>query len=481
MKKNLLFLTIITFSTSLFSQNITGLGNVSSFSGMLIPNAIVRISPGSDTNVVYEYVCDKNGNYTFNFAMSDSVYIFKVLPSIQTLQFTSTTENITLSNSDNGILFHKVVLTGNNGIRFTVVDTAGNPVSGTKVLLYDTKRKWRIDSCRLASPVYTDINGQVEINSLLPIEYWFNIKKTDSTNRFTVKNTDTIIDTTLITNITVPIRDLTQNEFYLCGLCDNKTWVTDSMVIYGISQPYNADSKLLSDGTWYDSNGNHGFWWFNEDETKLTYDYDSSSTNAGGSIVEATLIYLTDTSFAGDMTMLGLPVTYYMSAKYDTIALTLSAQDTIIYLDSNGQANITPDDLVINSDYCFTCDTTLSQSVFDNYDVGNVEVYVTLEDRCGNQAIDTITVTVMQANGVNVFLKSNINVYPNPANNFVVIESENERIESIAILDITGKFVKQQAINKEQCIINTKDLAQGIYFIKIITAEGIVTEKLLIK
>lgn len=370
--------------------------------------------------------------------------------------------------------------TNTNGIRFTIVDTSGNPVQGAKVLLYDTKQKWRVDSGAINTPVYTDLNGQVEISSLLPVEYWFNIRKGYLTNRFTVKNTAAAIDTTQVTNITITIRDLSQNEFYMCGPCDNKTWITDSMVIFGITQPYDADSKLLSDGTWFDSNGNHGFWWFNPGETTMTYDYDSSSANGGGSVVEATLIELTDSSFSGNMNMFGMPVTYYMSAQYDTISLQLSVPDTTIYLDSNGFAMITPDDLMINSGYCFTCTTSLSQSVFGISDIGNGEVAITTQDRCGNSVTDTFTVTIMEPLSVNERQTPVINLFPVPAADHVKIEC-TEKLIGIYLSDISGRLVLRQGLNDSHYSMNTAELKPGMYFVKIVTLQGSVVKKIIIE
>ncbi len=479
MKTYFLFLTVLVLNTAAISQNISGAGNVTSTTGIAVPNAVVKIAPVSDTSIVYEYVCDKNGNYSFDFVDIDTNYVFKISPSVQTLVFDTLSENITLSAGNNGMLSHQVNLSTGKGIRFTVVDTAGNPVAGAKVVVYDTKRKWRIDSCRTIKPVYTDINGQVEVNSLLPERYWFNIKKNYLTNRFTVK--DTVVDTTTITEVTVVIRDLTQNEFLLCGLCDNKTWITDSMVIFGVSQPYNADSKLLSDATWYDSNGNHGFWWFNQNETMLTYDYDSSSTNGAGSTVEATLIELTDSSFVGDMIMLGLPVTYYMSAVYDTVSLTLFVHDTVLYLDNNGLANISTEDLIIDASYCFNCDITLSRYDFDASNTGDVEVYAVMTDRCGNQAIDTFIVTIQQTASISDILRTGLNIFPNPANDFFVIKSDYDVIKSVYISTVDGRCAEYKIIDKQHCIINVSGYKPGIYFLKILTQKETVFSKLIVR
>jgi hypothetical protein len=482
MKIQILFLISFTFTISLFSQNKTGIGNVSDNAGILIPNAIVQISPSSDTTMIFEYVCDKNGNYSFDITLNDNVYILNILPSVQTLQFSHDEEYITLSNGNNEILFHTVELSGNNGINFTVTDTVGNPISGAKVMLYDTQSKWEIDSCRIAKAVYTDINGQVEINSLLPIKYWFNVINGYMTNRFTLDSTTTAIDTNNTTNITVVIRDLTLNEFYMCGSCDNKTWITDSIIVFGTTLPYDADTKLLSDGTWWDSNGRFGYWWFNSSETVMTYNYIDGTAN--GSIIDATNLTITDSTWVGDMLFNGLSVTYFMSVPYlDTITLDISVQDTTIYLNGNGIANITSDDLFINSGYCFTCNTTLSQYSFDINEIGDNEIYVTIEDRCGNSAVDTLTITIAEAitSTINELVKSNVNIYPNPSSDFVLIESKDDRIKRIELYTIDGVIVSHFVINTKQFTYNTSEIAKGIYVFKIYTTKGVVTKKIVVK
>ena len=481
MKIQILLFISFAFSVSIFSQNKTGIGNVSD-NGTLIPNAIVQISPVSDTTVTYEYICDKNGNYEFDITSNESTFTLNLFPSAQTLQFTHAEEIIKLKNGNNEILYHNVDLTGNHGIDFTVTDTLGNPVQGAKVMLYDSKIKWKTDSCRIAKPVYTDLNGHIEINSLLPIKYWFNVKQDFKTNRFTTGSTTAAIDTTNTTDITIQIRDLKQNEFYMCGLCDNKTWVTDSMIVFGITLPYDADTKLLSDATWWDSNGRFGYWWFNSDETVMTYNYTDGT--AGGTNTDATNLEITDSTWVGDMEFNGMQVRYFMSVHaLDTINLSIDVQDTTIYLNSNGTASITPDDLLIKSDYCFTCNATLSKSGFNANDIGKNEVYVTIEDRCGNYAIDTLTLTVKAAPaiGINEMIKSDISLYPNPASSFIIIESNDYKLKRIEVFSVNGVMIKSFVVNTRQFSYRTYDLNKGVYIVKIYTSKDVVTKKLILK
>jgi uncharacterized repeat protein (TIGR03803 family) len=68
--------------------------------------------------------------------------------------------------------------------------------------------------------------------------------------------------------------------------------------------------------------------------------------------------------------------------------------------------------------------------------------------------------------GINEMIISNKpNVYPNPASNYVIIESES-LINNIIITDAIGKVVYQQNLNSTKVEINTSALRNGIYHVK---------------
>ncbi len=84
------------------------------------------------------------------------------------------------------------------------------------------------------------------------------------------------------------------------------------------------------------------------------------------------------------------------------------------------------------------------------------------------------------ATGFNNELASAINIYPNPANEFVNIES-NEKIVSIEIYDVQGKLVYNSIINDFSFTLNVQELISNIYLVKIKTEDNVYQEKLLIK
>ena len=64
---------------------------------------------------------------------------------------------------------------------------------------------------------------------------------------------------------------------------------------------YPVDTDMFIDGRWLDSNGRLGLWWFNENETKIFYDYATS-----GAVVESRMISLTEELFKAEIDFFGI-------------------------------------------------------------------------------------------------------------------------------------------------------------------------------
>jgi hypothetical protein len=61
-----------------------------------------------------------------------------------------------------------------------------------------------------------------------------------------------------------------------------------------------------------------------------------------------------------------------------------------------------------------------------------------------------------------------ISIYPNPANDFTTLKSDNQ-IDYISITDFFGKEVYQKTTSKNTYLLRTKSLPSGVYFIRIIS------------
>lgn len=84
------------------------------------------------------------------------------------------------------------------------------------------------------------------------------------------------------------------------------------------------------------------------------------------------------------------------------------------------------------------------------------------------------------ATGFNNELKSIVNIFPNPANETVNIES-SEEIISIEIFDVQGKLIYDAKVNAYSTNLNVQEFKKNIYIVKIKTENKVYQEKLLIK
>ncbi len=69
--------------------------------------------------------------------------------------------------------------------------------------------------------------------------------------------------------------------------------------------------------------------------------------------------------------------------------------------------------------------------------------------------------------GIEELNAAGISVYPNPANDLLIINSANQLIGEIKIFDATGKLMRDQVINKNSLELNINEFNPGIYFIEI--------------
>ncbi len=81
--------------------------------------------------------------------------------------------------------------------------------------------------------------------------------------------------------------------------------------------------------------------------------------------------------------------------------------------------------------------------------------------------------------GVNTVKVSGVKIYPNPATNSVSI-SYKEMINSVSIMDISGKVVFQSNVNNTNFTISSLNLKQGMYLVNVATSNGNSIEKLVI-
>lgn len=104
-----------------------------------------------------------------------------------------------------------------------------------------------------------------------------------------------------------------------------------------------------------------------------------------------------------------------------------------------------------------------------SFSIGQLD-YLTASDSLGN-----ITQGLQQAYEILIIrgveeIDINLTLYPNPAADFVVLSVQNTNIQNMTYMlyDAQGKVIVSQKLNTNQTSISMADLANDIYFIKVL-------------
>lgn len=95
-----------------------------------------------------------------------------------------------------------------------------------------------------------------------------------------------------------------------------------------------------------------------------------------------------------------------------------------------------------------------------------------------NLYIDDISIDMTTAENERV-LSDNYYVFPNPCNDKIMVthNSQKNDLVNYEIIDLSGKKIKEISSNSLSTQILTKELARGMYFLKIISGKEVKTEK----
>ena len=77
-------------------------------------------------------------------------------------------------------------------------------------------------------------------------------------------------------------------------------------------------------------------------------------------------------------------------------------------------------------------------------------------------------------------IDESISVYPNPTNSIVTITSNNS-MQSVQLYDVQGRLLQTQIINNPSTTVDLSQQSNGIYFVKVVSDQGIKVEKVVKK
>lgn len=73
----------------------------------------------------------------------------------------------------------------------------------------------------------------------------------------------------------------------------------------------------------------------------------------------------------------------------------------------------------------------------------------------------------------------NLSIYPNPAEDKVIIESKG--ISQVRIFNMMGQEVLNRVVDQNRVVIDLASQPSGFYFIEVVSEQGLETSKLLKK
>jgi len=181
---------------------------------------------------------------------------------------------------------------------------------------------------------------------------------------------------------------------------------------------------------------------------------------------------------------------FYFLAESDMYTLTAADLGTMITLDLQSTV-----DLLVDSSYLVVVGSFGDGGATNDLVVGTSGVseaqttyYFDMTDQTWYYTTATPMIRLMT--GVNAINEvenvTSFGVYPNPASDKVAIEFElkNEANATIAITDLAGKTVYTQNVvnkaGKNTVSVNTSSFSNGVYVVNFTTANGVVTQKLVV-
>ncbi len=149
-------------------------------------------------------------------------------------------------------------------------------------------------------------------------------------------------------------------------------------------------------------------------------------------------------------------------------------RDSLLYLLTNaGIKVLNTNTLEIIKEYPFKFKLSLTNKIFYH----NGKIYVPTSDELGK--IYVWNDELLTSNQSNISDEPEIQVYPNPADGYVTIENTDNETMHCSLLNMAGyEILTRKGTSK--LTIETTEVPDGLYIVKLETAKGIRYSKILI-
>lgn len=126
-------------------------------------------------------------------------------------------------------------------------------------------------------------------------------------------------------------------------------------------------------------------------------------------------------------------------------------------------------------------DVTGGENYFEFMELDNAGNIITAGEEYANTNEDFLAVKYSSVIGMQeVFSDNDLAVYPNPADQSVVIVQESLENSELKIFDVMGKEIYQSIVIGHQSLIDVSKFENGIYFVQVSSANKTAAQKLII-
>ena len=189
-----------------------------------------------------------------------------------------------------------------------------------------------------------------------------------------------------------------------------------------------------------------------------TYTWSTGATSQTLEVLQTGLYELTVSHFCGDLTdAINIEVNPTPVVSFGT--------DTIFTVTNDLPVTLNPN--ATGTTYQWSDGSSNATAIAPDF--GTYSVTVTNQYGCAGEGSVVVTYKI----GVDeISLSDQISLYPNPLQNKLYISLDDLRVEEIRIYSSIGSFISQITNIESTVEVNTQNLSEGIYFVKILTKEN---------
>ena len=101
-----------------------------------------------------------------------------------------------------------------------------------------------------------------------------------------------------------------------------------------------------------------------------------------------------------------------------------------------------------------------------------------MQANCGDGNLSDWTQAInVTTTGIESWLENSVSLYPNPAKEYVDIRVDGDlNVSMMEVYDVYGKLINTVNVVDNPTRINVSGLADGMYFVRVMTEKGMVTK-----